>query len=36
MLLLANSIITAKDNHDPGTMPGVVVLAFSVIPPVWI
>ena len=25
MLLLANSIITAKDNHDPGTMPGVVV-----------
>ena len=36
MLLLANSIITAKDNHDPGTMPGVVVLAFSVIPPVRI
>ena len=26
--MLANSIITPKDNNDPGTIPGVVVLAF--------
>ena len=25
ILLLANIIITPKDNNDPGTMPGVVV-----------
>ncbi len=29
-------LVVLANNHDPGTMPGVVVLAFSVIPPVWI
>lgn len=34
MLLLANSLITPRDNHDPGTMPGVVVLAFYISIPI--